>query len=72
MSVDYFWTLALRCSKAASDTFDVNAQREFRQLAEEFSARANQLERVAPPLDIAHGSQGKRKGERKSMLGLPP
>jgi hypothetical protein len=44
MSVDYFWALSLRCSKAASATFDIEAQREFRQLAEEFSAKANQLE----------------------------
>jgi hypothetical protein len=71
MSVDYFWALSLRCSKAASDTFDLQAQRELRQLAEEFSARAHQLEGVAPPPVQGHSSQGERGGERKSKLDLP-
>jgi hypothetical protein len=72
MSVNYFRTLSVRCEKAASATFDLHAQREFRELAEEFSAKANKLEGVVPPYVIRQGGPGERTDERKSKLGSRP
>jgi hypothetical protein len=68
MSVNYFRALSVRCSKAASATFDLHAQREFRQLAEEFSAKADTLAGAVPPYVIRQGGPGERT-ERKSKLG---
>jgi hypothetical protein len=67
MSVNYFHALSVRCAKAASATFDLHAQREFRQLAEEFSAKANKLEGVAPPYVIKQNGSGERKSKLSSQ-----
>jgi hypothetical protein len=44
MTTIYFRDLAARCRKAARDCFDLYAKEEFRRLASEFSARADELE----------------------------
>jgi hypothetical protein len=37
-------TLATRCRTASCDSFDLHAKEEFRQLATEFTTKANELE----------------------------
>jgi hypothetical protein len=50
MSVSiYFRSLAARCRTSARDCFDLFAKEEFRKLANEFEARADQLERSVLP-----------------------
>jgi hypothetical protein len=44
MTAIYFRDLAARCRKAARDCFDLYAKEEFRRLASEFSAKAEELE----------------------------
>ena len=44
MTASYFRDLAARCRKAARDCFDLYAKEEFRRLASEFSAKADELE----------------------------
>jgi hypothetical protein len=44
MTAIYFRDLAARCRKAAHDCFDLYAKEEFRRLASEFSAKADELE----------------------------
>ena len=45
MTIAYFRALAHRCQTAARDSFDLTAKEEFRSLAQEFNAKADQLER---------------------------
>ena len=45
MTASYFRTLAARCRTASRDSFDLFAKEEFRQLATEFYAKADELER---------------------------
>ena len=44
MTASYFRDLASRCRKAASECFDLYAKEEFRRLAREFSAKADELD----------------------------
>jgi hypothetical protein len=44
MTANYFRTLAARCRTASRDSFDLFAKEEFRQLATEFTAKANELD----------------------------
>ena len=43
-SVIYFRHLAIRCLTASRDCFELRAKEEFRRLAEEFTAKADELE----------------------------
>jgi hypothetical protein len=49
MSAKYFRDLATQCRKAARECFDLFAQEEFRRLASEFSAKANELDGASGP-----------------------
>ena len=51
----YFRSLAARCRKSARDCSDYFAQEEFRRLANEFDAKADQLERSGPFPDASGG-----------------
>jgi len=44
--VTYFRRLAVRCLTASRDCFELRAREEFRRLAEEFTAKADDLERM--------------------------
>lgn len=44
MTANYFRALAIRCRTASRDSFDLFAKEEFRQLATEFNAKANELD----------------------------
>lgn len=44
MTATYFRDLADQCRKAARNCFDLLAKEEFRRLASEFSAKANELD----------------------------
>ena len=44
MTANYFRTLAARCRTAGRDSFDLFAKEEFRQLATEFNAKAQELD----------------------------
>ena len=44
MTPNYFRTLAARCRTASRDSFDLFAKEEFRQLATEFNAKADELD----------------------------
>ena len=44
MTTSYFRSLAARCRTASHDSFDLFAKEEFRQLATEFTAKANELD----------------------------
>jgi hypothetical protein len=44
MTVAYFRALAQRCRNAARDSFDLGAKEELRALAQEFNAKADQLD----------------------------
>ncbi len=44
MTAKYFRTLAARCRTASRDSFDLFAKEEFRQLATEFNAKADELD----------------------------
>jgi hypothetical protein len=45
-SVIYFRRLAVRCLTASRDCFELRAKEEFRRLAEEFTAKTDELERM--------------------------
>jgi hypothetical protein len=45
----YFRRLAVRCLTASRDSYELRAKEEFRKLAEEFAAKADELERVRYP-----------------------
>jgi hypothetical protein len=65
MDVTYFRSLARRCLVAARNSFDVHAIEEFRQLAAEFTQKADQLERAYPPVLITKRGAAVRKVERR-------
>ena len=44
MTASYFRALATRCRTASRDSFDLHAKEEFRQLATEFTWKANELD----------------------------
>ncbi len=44
MTANYFRSLAARCRTASRDCFDLFAKEEFRQLATEFNAKADELD----------------------------
>ena len=44
MTASYFRALAARCRTASRESFDLFAKEEFRQLATEFAAKANELD----------------------------
>jgi hypothetical protein len=44
MTSNYFRSLAARCRTASRDCFDLFAKEEFRQLATEFNAKADELD----------------------------
>jgi hypothetical protein len=44
MTANYFRALATRCRTASCDAFDLRAKEEFRQLATEFTTKANELD----------------------------
>ncbi len=44
MTASYFRSLAARCRTASHDCFDLSAKEEFRQLATEFNAKADELD----------------------------
>jgi hypothetical protein len=44
MTADYFRELASRCRKASRDCFDLFAKEEFRRLANELNAKADEVE----------------------------
>jgi hypothetical protein len=45
-SVTYFRRLAVRCLTASRDCFELRAKEEFHKLAEEFTAKADEVERL--------------------------
>ena len=45
-SVIYFRRLAVRCLTASRDCFELRAKEEFRRLAEELTAKADEVERL--------------------------
>jgi hypothetical protein len=47
MTASYFRSLAARCRTASHDCFELAAKEEFRQLATEFNAVANELDYAA-------------------------
>jgi hypothetical protein len=49
MDASYFRALAARRLMAARNSFDLRAVEEFRKLAEEFTLKADELERLKPP-----------------------
>ena len=44
MTASYFRDLATRCRTASRDSFDLHAKEEFRQLATEFTAKADEVD----------------------------
>ncbi len=44
MTTSYFRALDARCRTASHDSFDLFAKEEFRQLATEFNAKADELD----------------------------
>ena len=44
MTTSYFRALAARCRTASHDSLDLFAKEEFRQLATEFNAKADELD----------------------------
>jgi hypothetical protein len=44
MTANYFRALASRCRKVSHDCFDLYAKEEFRRLATEFNAKADELD----------------------------
>ena len=44
MTTSYFRALAARCRTASHNSFDLFAKEEFRQLATEFNAKADELD----------------------------
>lgn len=44
MTANYFRVLATRCRTASRECFDLLAKEEFRQLATEFNAKADELD----------------------------
>jgi hypothetical protein len=44
MTASYFRALAARCRTASRDAYDLFAKEEFRQLATEFNAKADELD----------------------------
>jgi hypothetical protein len=44
MTPNYFRALAARCGMAGRESFDLFAKEEFRQLATEFNAKAEELD----------------------------
>ena len=65
MTVVYLRTLATRCLAAAHQSFDVRAIEEFRKLADEFTQKADQLERFHPAVLITKRGTAGRKVERR-------
>jgi len=65
MTVAYLRTLATRCLAAARQSFDLRAIEEFRKLADEFTQKADQLERINPPVVITNGNHAEPKGARR-------
>jgi hypothetical protein len=49
----YFRSLAARCRKSARECSDYFAKEEFRRLANEFDAKANQIEGSSLPPDAS-------------------
>jgi hypothetical protein len=47
MTANYFRSLAARCRRASHDCFELSAKEEFRQLAAELNAKANELDYAA-------------------------
>jgi hypothetical protein len=47
MTASYFRSLAARCRTASDECFDLPDKEEFRQLATELDAKANQLDYAA-------------------------
>jgi hypothetical protein len=47
MAANYFRSLGARCRTASHDCVDLFAKEEFRQLATEFNAKANELDYAA-------------------------
>jgi len=58
MDANYFRALAARCLAASRSSFDIHAVEEFRKLADEFTRKANELERLNPPgISTKHRSE---------------
>lgn len=47
MTASYFRSLATRCRAASRESFDLLAKEEFRQLATEFNAKADDLDHAS-------------------------
>jgi hypothetical protein len=47
MTASYFRSLAARCRTASRESFDLLAKEQFRQLATEFSAKAEDLDQAS-------------------------
>jgi hypothetical protein len=67
MDSTYFRHLAARCLGAARHSFDIDAVGEFRKLADEFVRKADELERIDPPIVITKGRVAKREREGKRV-----
>jgi len=57
MDANYFRSLATRCLAAARNSFDLRAVEEFRKLADEFTQKANELERLARVVNTKRGPE---------------
>jgi hypothetical protein len=57
MNSDYFRALVVQCRRAALDCCDLFAKEEFRRLACEFIAKANELDGVWMQWDARTGTQ---------------
>ena len=64
MDSAYFSRLADRCVGAARRSFHLDAVTEFRNLAEEFARKAEELERMDAPIVVA----GKARRQRAASL----
>ena len=65
MTVVYLRTLATRCLAAARQSFDLRAIEEFRKLADEFTQKADELERTDPPVVITKRNPAERRDLRR-------
>jgi hypothetical protein len=65
MDASYFRTLAARCLSASRNCFELRAKEEFRQLANEFLQKADEVERVDLPIAMTTRGAGEREGGRE-------
>jgi hypothetical protein len=68
VSANYFRSLAVRCLTAARDCYDRRTNLELRKLADEFTAKANELE---APLHLSGVPEPRSDGHETKDLVEP-